>query len=111
MGRWYFGWNIVAAAALVTLLTVGMRMGIGPFFLPIVEDLGFSRSLLAGIVAVGMLVYGLAMPVAGYLVARRGTRFVLLLGTAMEELSMILGEYSRVGEKFAWSGAAGAAAT
>jgi hypothetical protein len=37
----------------------------GPFFLPIAHDLGFSRSLLATIVAVGMLTYGLAMPVAG----------------------------------------------
>jgi MFS family permease len=46
-------------------------------------DLGFSRSLLATIVAVGMLCYGLAMPVAGVLVARYGTRVVLLLGTAI----------------------------
>jgi MFS family permease len=89
MPRWYFGWNIVAAAALVTLLTVGMRMGIGPFFLPIADDLGFSRSLLAGIVAVGMLTYGLAMPLAGYLVARKGTRFVLLIGTAMVAVSVV----------------------
>src|SRR5690606_25796188 len=64
------------------MLTVGLRMGIGPFFLPIADDLGFSRSVLAGIVAVGMLFYGLAMPVAGHLVAARGTRFVLLLGVA-----------------------------
>jgi protoheme IX farnesyltransferase len=62
---------------------MGMRLGVGPFFLPIAHDLGFSRSLLATIVAVGMLCFGLAMPVAGYLVARRGTRFVLLLGTAI----------------------------
>ncbi|HEY8355941.1 MAG TPA: MFS transporter [Ramlibacter sp.] len=81
--RWYFGWNIVAAAAFLTLLSVGMRLGIGPFFLPMAQDLGFSRSLLATIVAVGMLCYGLAMPVAGLLVARYGTRFVLLLGTAI----------------------------
>ena len=80
---WYFGWNIVAASTLLTLLTVGMRMGIGPFFLPMAEGLGFSRSLLASIVAVGMLFYGLGMPLAGYLVARRGTRFVLLTGTAI----------------------------
>ena len=82
-GGWYFGWNIVAVATVLTLLTVGLRLGIGPFFLPMATDLGFSRSLLAGIVAVGMLCYGLAMPLAGYLVARRGTRFVLLLGTAI----------------------------
>ncbi|AEC20656.1 hypothetical protein PT7_2116 [Pusillimonas sp. T7-7] len=83
IGNWYFGWNIVAVAATLTMLTVGLRMGIGPFFLPITEDLGFSRSMLAGIVAVGMLFYGLAMPVAGHLVAMRGTRFVLLLGVAL----------------------------
>jgi MFS family permease len=88
-GNWYFGWNIVAAATVLTLLTVGMRMGIGPFFLPMVEDLGFSRSLLAGIVAIGMLCYGLGMPLAGHLVGRYGTRFVLLLGTAIVVLSSI----------------------
>lgn len=83
IGSWYFGWNIVAAATLLTLLTVGMRMGVGPFFLPIAQDLGFSRSLLSGIVAIGMLCYGLAMPLAGMMVARFSTRFVLLLGTAI----------------------------
>lgn len=88
-GQWYFGWNIVAAATLLTLLTVGMRMGVGPFFLPIAQDLGFSRSLLSGIVAIGMLCYGLAMPLAGMLVARHGTRFVLLLGTAIVVLSTV----------------------
>ncbi len=95
VGSWYFGWNIVAGASLLTLLTVGMRMGIGPFFLPIAEDLGFSRSLLAGIVAIGMLCYGLAMPLAGYLVARFGTKFVLLIGMTIVVLSSIWSVYAR----------------
>jgi MFS family permease len=82
-GSWYFGWNIVVASATLTLLSVGMRLGIGPFFLPIAHDLGFSRSLLASIVAIGMLCYGLAMPLAGYLVARWSTRTVLLLSVAL----------------------------
>lgn len=80
---WYFGWNIVGASALITLLSVGMRLGMGPFFLPLTQDLGFSRSLLASVVAVGMLCYGLAMPLAGYLVARYSTRWVLSLGAAI----------------------------
>lgn len=87
--RWYFGWNIVAAATLLTLLTVGMRLGIGPLFLPMAEDLGFSRSLLASIVAVGMLCYGLAMPLAGWIVARKGSRCVQLLGTAILVLATL----------------------
>lgn len=88
-GGWYYGWNIVAAATIITLLTVGLRMGIGPFFLPIAHDLGFSRSLLAGIVAVGMLCYGIGMPLAGHLVATRGTRFVLSLGTVMVVVAIL----------------------
>ena len=87
--RWYFGWNIVAAATVLTALTVGMRLGLGPLFLPMAEDLGFSRSLLSTIVAVGMLCYGAAMPLAGWLVARRGTRHVLLCGTAMLVLATL----------------------
>ena len=85
--RWYFGWSIVAAATLLTLLTTGMRLGLGPFFLPMSRDLGFSRSLLSSIIGVGMLCYGLAVALAGYLVGRLGTRFVLLLGTAIVILS------------------------
>ena len=83
VGRWYFGWNIVAASSILTLLTVGLRMSIGPFFLPIAEDLGFSRSMLASIVAVGMLFYGVGMPFVGQMVNSWGTRRVLLLGAAM----------------------------
>src|SRR6476661_8938472 len=81
--RWYFGWNIVAAAAFLTLLSSGMRLSFGPFFLPMAHDLGFSRSLLSTIVAVGMLAYGLAMPLAGMLIARFGTPPVLVLGNAL----------------------------
>ena len=88
-GSWYFGWNIVGAATVLTLLTVGLRMGIGPFFLPMTQTLGFSRSELSGIVAVGMLCYGLAMPVAGYLAGTRGTRFVLLTGAAIVVASCV----------------------
>jgi MFS family permease len=86
---WYFGWNIVGASALITLLSVGMRLSMGPFFLPLTQDMGFSRSLLASVVAVGMLFYGLAMPLAGYLVARYSTRFVLSLGAAIVVVSAL----------------------
>lgn len=101
--KWYYGWNIVAAATLLTLLTVGMRMGIGPFFIPITEDLGFSRSMLATIVAVGMLFYGIGMPLAGYLVGRYGTRFVLLTGMVIVVLSIIWSVQARTPWSFLWS--------
>lgn len=101
--RWFFGWNIVAAATVLTLLTVGMRLGIGPLFLPMAQDLGFSRSLLASIVAAGMLCYGLAMPLAGWLVGRIGTRHVLLLGTAILVLSTLWAINTRSASGIFWS--------
>lgn len=92
--RWYYGWNIVAGATVLTLLTVGMRLGIGPFFLPMVQDLSFSRSLLSAIIAVGMLCYGIAMPLAGYLVGRWGTKSVLLIGVVVVVSSCIWTVYA-----------------
>ncbi len=85
----YFGWVIVCAATLLTLLTVGMRLSVGPFFLPIARDMGLSRSELSGVVATGMMVYGLAMPLAGQLVSAWGTRVVLLLGAAIVAGSIV----------------------
>lgn len=102
-GGLYFGWVIVGACTVLTLLTVGMRMGIGPFMLPMSQDLGFSRSLLSSIVAAGMLCYGLGMPVAGWLVARCGTRTVLLLGLAIVALSSIWTVYARTPWSFFWA--------
>lgn len=87
--NWYFGWNIVAVATLLTTLTVGMRMGIGPFFLPLLKDLKFTPSSLSTVIAIGMICYGIAMPLAGYLVNKLGTKFVLLLGTSIILLSSI----------------------
>lgn len=84
----YFGWAIVGAGTVVTLLTVGMRLSVGPFFLPMAHDLGLTRSQLSSVVALGMMVYGLSMPVAGQLVSTWGTRWVLLAGTAIVAASV-----------------------
>jgi MFS family permease len=93
--RWYFGWNIVAAAAVLTLLSTGMRLGMGPYFMPMAHELGFSRTLLAAIMDTGMQCYGLAMPVVGLLVARHGTRRVLLIGAGIVLASAIWTLFAR----------------
>lgn len=85
----YYGWYIVLASTIITLVTVGMRMSVGPFFLPILEDFQISRTHLSAIVAAGMFVYGIGMPLAGYLEKKFGTRFVLLTGAAIVLLSCL----------------------
>lgn len=64
-------------------------MGIGPFFKPILQELGMSRTILSVAVALGMLIYGIGMPLAGYLVDRYSTRFVLLLGVFVTAVSIV----------------------
>ena len=88
--RWYYGWTIVLAAALLTMITVGMRMSIGPFVIPMSEGLGMSRSHLSAVIAFGMMVYGIGMPIAGYCVNRFGTRTTLIIGAILEMHNLIM---------------------
>lgn len=76
----YFGWYIVFSAAVLVLLTMGMRMGIGPFVEPVMNDLHLTRTEFSAIVAVGMIVYGLGMPTAGMLLKLYSTRVMMLTG-------------------------------
>jgi len=67
----------------ITLFTTGMRMSIGPFFMPILSDFSMTRTDFSLIVAAGMLIFGIAMPLAGYLENRFGPKFVLIAGAAI----------------------------
>lgn len=85
----YFGWYIVITSMVITMLTVGFRLGIGPFVLPMMEDLNISRTFISAIIAVSMIMYGVGMPIAGYLCEKYSTKFVLLLGLVIIELSIV----------------------
>lgn len=79
-GHIYYGWYIILASSIIVLLSMGMRMGIGPFVNPVMEDLGLSRTAISIIIAIGMLVYGIGMPIAGSLLKWYSTRTILLIG-------------------------------
>ncbi|RID86232.1 MFS transporter [Peribacillus asahii] len=87
--RPYYGWYIVLSASVIVLLTMGMRMGIGPFMEPVMVDLELSRTDLSIIVAIGMIVYGIGMPLAGMLLKTFSTRFVMLTGLTVVCLSIV----------------------
>ncbi|MCM3766185.1 MFS transporter [Neobacillus niacini] len=87
--RLYFGWYIVIFAGIIVLLTTGMRMGIGPFVNPMMDDLGLSRTEFSLIVSVGMIAYGIGMPIAGILIKAYNTRILLLSGLTIVCISII----------------------
>lgn len=85
----YFGWYIVIVSMIITMLTVGLRLGIGPFVLPMMEDLKVTRTFISTIISVSMIMYGVGMPIASYLCGKYSTKFVLLLGLVIIELSVL----------------------
>ena len=87
--RPYYGWYIVISATIIVLLSNGMRMGIGPFIEPVMDDLDLSRTELSIIVAIGMIVYGIGMPIAGLLLKNVNTRFMILTGLTIVCLSIV----------------------
>jgi MFS family permease len=87
--RLYFGWYIVIFAGIIVLLTTGMRMGIGPFVNPIMDDLELSRTEFSLIVSVGMIAYGIGMPIAGILMKFFNTRILLLSGLTIVCISIV----------------------
>ncbi|AZU64269.1 MFS transporter [Neobacillus mesonae] len=93
--RLYFGWYIVITASIIVLLSMGMRMGIGPFIHPIMDDLKLSRTEISLIVSIGMIFYGVGMPLAGILLKTFNTRMVLLMGLAIVCISIVWTVYSK----------------
>src|SRR5690606_37960869 len=81
-------WSVVAYGFLVSLLSSGVRFSIGPFLQPMMHDFGFTPSSLSGIVAASMLIYGFAMPFAGWLADTWSVRGVLTGGIVVLAASL-----------------------
>jgi len=91
----FYGWRIVGASFFVLFVTVGAGLYVPPVFLvPLQEQFGWSRAVIAGGTAVAALMTAVASPLAGVWIDRYGARKVmtagaLLMGTAFVLLSSI----------------------
>jgi len=69
---------MLASAAAILMLSVGMRQGFGLFLRPMSMDLGWGRETFAFAIALQNLVWGLAQPFTGMVADRFGAGRVLL---------------------------------
>jgi MFS family permease len=88
--RLQYGWVIVAAAFLITFITCGVNYSYGVFFLPLVNEFGWSRGLAAVVVLIAGLVYAVTLPVIGLLADRCGYKWVLSISAALLSIGLIL---------------------
>jgi MFS family permease len=88
-GGLFYGWVVVGVTVLTLLVSAGIRAAPGVLIVPLGADTGWGRATLSTAVSIGLLLFGLAGPLAGWLVDRFGTRLVLLGGLTLMVLAML----------------------
>ena len=89
----YYGWVVVFAAGTTVFARMAPSVSILAIFLsPMTEELGWSRTLIAGAVSVGAIASIFVSPMVGWAVDRYGARLILsvsmvILGVAITSLA------------------------
>ncbi len=86
----FFGWMIVGALGLTTIVSYGTTSyAFGVLLAPVAEDQGWSRAALSGAYALSILVAGvLGIPI-GRLVDRFGARLLMSAGSAIGGIVLV----------------------
>ena len=79
---------ILACGCLVALIGFGARSGLGFFLTPMSSAHGWGRDVFALALAIQMLLWGAAQPVAGALADRYGAMPVLTVGALLYALGL-----------------------
>jgi predicted MFS family arabinose efflux permease len=88
--RIFYGWVVVAVTVPVVLVIAGSRAAPGAWLDPMEADTGWSTSTLSFAAAIGLVLFGLAGPISGYLVSRLGLRRVVILSLVASAAAMAL---------------------
>lgn len=88
--RIYYGWIVVGVTVMALLVSSGIRSAPGVLIVPLELDMDWGRTLIATAVSVGLLLFGFAGPLAGWLVDRFGPRIVMVVGLSLTAVSMVL---------------------
>jgi sugar phosphate permease len=89
--RFHYGWVVVAVTCLTLLVSAGITTAPTVFILPVEQDLGWRRDVIAFAVSIGLVLFGLTGPFAGRLIDRVGPRLVMLAGLALAGLGILAG--------------------
>src|SRR4029079_1442263 len=90
-----YGWVVVAVAAVRVLFTAGVRAAPGAFLLSMTQETGWSTSAVSFVAAAGLVVFGLAGPLSGWLIGRIGVRNVVLLSLLVTSLALFATSIAR----------------
>ena len=81
--RLYYGWVVVTVVFLALLVSAGVRAAPAVLINPLETEFGWGRAAISFAASVGLLLYGLSGPVAGWLMDRFGPKRLTLVGIAL----------------------------
>ncbi len=90
-GRLYYGWVVVGVVFLALLVSAGVRAAPAVLINPLEDELGWGRAAISFAVSVGLLIYGLSGPAAGWLMDRLSPKRIMLAGLALIGASTLAG--------------------
>lgn len=85
----FYGWIVVAVTAVVVLATAGVRSAPGAFIVTMTQEPGWSTSAVSFAAAAGLVVFGLAGPLSGWLMGRVGVRAVVVASLVITGLALL----------------------
>ena len=86
----FYGWVVLGSASTAQIVrNAAASLTIAVFMFPLAEDLGWSRTIIAGAASFGGLVAVFASPVCGWLIDKYGARLVLASSVFILGLSTI----------------------
>ncbi len=87
----FYGWWIVLGATIADALSGGFYLyGFSAFFMPLINDFGWSRAATSGAFSLSRIEGGLLGPLGGFLVDKFGPRKMMLIGMTMIGAGFIL---------------------
>jgi MFS family permease len=91
----FYGWIIVATAAVTMGIAVNARTAFSLFFPPILDEFGWSRGVTAAAFGIGFLAATAYTPFIGLLIDRLGPRIVFPAGLAVASAGLALATFVR----------------
>lgn len=87
----YYGWVVVAGVFFMVAVSCGSFYSFGVFFIPIMQEFGWSRSIVSGVLFVSGIAYAGSVPFIGSLADRFGYKWVSIITASAMGLGLVLG--------------------
>lgn len=80
----FYGWWVVAAGSFIYFLGIGsVFYGFNTFFIPMINEFGWSRTVTSGAYSLSRLEGGIEGPFIGYLIDKFGARRLIFIGVTL----------------------------